>query len=200
MHNKKTNKIIISLIIVVIIFSGLYYYWTFSRIPRGLNITSVNSIKFDNNYDFSKAFPEIYIDDYGKVANIEPIEKESFLYVKYFQFNSSEEAEERFESSKEGNLYDNYFILYKEENNGKNRYYISYETTHIHWNHIMPSEIDRIPNVSVNFLKNNLLITLTYWPGPYTDIDYDPEYVEKLNVEIEKVSKVLGELIIMHDK
>lgn len=195
-RNRKIFLIISALLILLILV-----IWPRVKTPEGVDVSPINKIKFNS-----------LINIIAKIENNKSVlisnktvgtQKDTTIlfgspYNKYPDYISRQMELHKFISNddalKEYKSYKDSFTnnsnngqLFKEMGTGIDKYFISFEKNHVEYNHGIPCGIVSSPNILIAFLKNNILIVISYAGYNYYD-----HYVDELNEDIFYVSKLLN--------
>ena len=109
-----------------------------------------------------------------------------FRDVNIFQFGTKQGAQKAYTDHRQIFTEQGYRKLYKEAGTENDKYFMSYEPAHFDYNHGIPCGIVTSPKITVVFLKNNLLILVSY-----TGYRYYDNYVKEMNEDIAYVGELL---------
>lgn len=114
---------------------------------------------------------------------------EVYRRVNIIQFGTKQSAQKAYISHKKTFAETGYGRLYEEGGIEDNRYFTAYEPVHFDYNHGIPCGIVSSPHVTAVFLKNNILIVVSY--TGYRNYD---NYVREMNEDIAYVGEMLKNL------
>ncbi len=194
------NRIIVILSAVILL--GLFLFliaWPSPKTPKGIDMSPINDCKIDGQINIVDHIEKKITDKQPKkdiksrgdtLLFSSPNDKhpnDVFRTIEIWQFRTTEAALDKYNSYKK-TFTDRsmHKSLYKEEREGDDKYFMSYESVHFDYNHGIPCGIVSKPSILIGVLKNNVLIVIAYDGYRYYD-----DYIKEINEDIVYVSQLL---------
>lgn len=217
--SKKIRTIVIIVTIILAFGTGIVYWkWPRSKTPKGIDPSPIYNMEINGQFDLieelEKNIPEQYHHE-GKESRV-PGEHLScgnkfgekivlfglhkgaehagvYRNIGVYQFSSDEDALAKYLEIKKYYTSDdsyNYNKVFDEQGDSSNKYIIFYVSTHLDCDHLVFCEINNDPDITVYYLKDNLIICVSYVGfSDYSD------YVNEINEDIANVSQMIGNAI-----
>lgn len=191
--------------VLVIVIAGLSVIVALtvamSNTPKGINVQPIHQLRLSNQFagieEMAYRFGVRVMRERGDQDRSYVVARlpkngatvasyDVFRSVSVVQFGTKQSAQEAYISHKRIFAETGYGRLYEEGGTEDNKYFSAYEPVHFDYNHGIPCGIITSPHITAVFLKNNMLIVVSY--TGYRNYD---NYVQEMNEDIIYVSEVL---------